>query len=255
MAASGRKDNRERIAQRTRRLVAGLLMTLAGIGAVWAWDGLAAFAIREDFDTLDAWRPLTFPNIARHSRYSIESDGENRVLRADADASASAIVHTSRFAVHQFPEIHWRWKIQKPLARGDARTRAGDDYPIRVYVIFEYDPEQASLGQRIQYGAAKAIYGQYPPHSSLNYIWANREHGAAILTNAYTDRARMFPLQHGAARAGQWIEERRDILEDYRQAFGTDPPPTATVAIMADTDNTGERVSAWVDDLVVGRRP
>jgi len=65
----------------------------------------------------------------------------------------------------------------------------------------------------------------------------------------------MFLLQHGGARAGQWIEERRNILTDYRRAFGTDPPPMATVAIMADTDNTGERVSAWVDDLVVGGRP
>jgi len=130
-------------------------------------------------------------------------------------------VHTSRFAVHQFPHIRWRWKIQRPLTKGDARTRAGDDYPIRVYVIFEYDPERAGLGERIQYGAAKAIYGEYPPHSSLNYIWANREHAAPILPNAYTDRARMFPLQHGGAKAGQWVEEQRNILVDYRRAFGT----------------------------------
>ena len=157
--------------------------------------------------------------------------------------------------MHQFPHIRWRWKIQRPLTKGDARTRAGDDYPIRVYVIFEYDPERAGFGERIQYGAAKAIYGQYPPHSSLNYIWANREHAAPILPNAYTDRARMFPLQHGGAKAGQWVEEQRNILADYRRAFGTDPPATATVAIMADTDNTGEQVSAWVDDLVVGRQP
>ncbi|MEE4608804.1 MAG: DUF3047 domain-containing protein, partial [Desulfobacteraceae bacterium] len=213
----------------------GLLVALTGPGAGRSADTEPSVAIRERFDTLDAWKPLTFPKISRHTTYTIEVEGENRVLRADADASASAIVHTSRFAVRQFPEIRWRWKIQRPLAKGDARTRAGDDYPMRVYVIFEYDPEQASLGERIQYGAAKAIYGQYPPHSSLNYIWANREHAETILPNAYTDRARMFPLQQGGAKAGQWVQERRNILADYRQAFGTDPPRQATVAIMADT--------------------
>lgn len=233
----------------------GLLVALTGSGPGRAADTGPSVAIRESFDTLEAWKPLTFPKIKRHTAYSIAPEGENRVLRADADASASAIVHTSRFAVYQFPDIRWRWKIEKPLAKGDARTKAGDDYPIRVYVIFEYDPQQASLGERIQYGAAKAIYGQYPPHSSLNYIWANREHAAASIPNAYTDRARMFPLQQGGAKAGRWIEERRNILADYRRAFGTDPPATAAVAIMADTDNTGERVSAWVDDLVVGRQP
>jgi hypothetical protein len=232
-----------------------LLTALAGGGTVRADDGVPPAAIREPFDTLEAWRPLTFPKIERHSRYAIESDGENRVLRAEADASASAIVHTVRFEVHRFPEIRWRWKIEKTLVKGDAKTKAGDDYPIRVYVIFAYDPRQASLGQRIQYGAAKAIYGQYPPHSSLNYIWANREHPEAILPNAYTDRAQMFPLQQGGARAGQWIEERRNILMDYRQAFGTEAPQTATVAIMADTDDTGEHVSAWVDDLEVSAQP
>jgi hypothetical protein len=236
-------------------LIAGLLATLPGPGAVRAADVLESVAIRELFDTLDAWKPLTFPKIKRHTTYSIESEGGNRVLKADADASASAIVHTSRFAVHRFPDIRWRWKIQNPLAKGDARTKAGDDYPIRVYVIFEYDLEQASLGEKIQYAAAKVIYGQYPPHSSLNYIWANREHAAPILPNAYTDRARMFLLQQGGAKAGQWIAEQRNILMDYRRAFGTDPPETATVAIMADTDDTGERVSAWVDDLEVGRQP
>jgi hypothetical protein len=233
----------------------GLLVALTSPGAGRAADTDSFVAIRERFDTLAAWKPLTFPKIKRHTTYTIEAEGDNRVLRADADASASAIVHTLRFAVHQFPEIRWRWKIQRPLAKGDARTKAGDDYPIRIYVIFEYDPEQASLGERIQYGAAKAIYGQYPPHSSLNYIWANREHAEAVLANAYTDRARMFPLQQGGAKAGQWVQERRNILADYRQAFGTAPPRQATVAIMADTDDTGERVSAWVDDLMIGRQP
>jgi hypothetical protein len=161
-------------------------------------------------------------------------------LRAEADASASAIVHTTHFAVRQFPEIRWRWKIDKVLVKGDAKTKAGDDYPIRVYVIFQYDPQKAALGERIRYGAAKALYGQYPPHSSLNYIWANREYPEEVLANRYTEKAQMFLLQKGGAKAGRWIMESRNILEDYRRAFNTEPPETATVAIMADTDNTGE---------------
>ena len=209
--------------------------------------------IRETFDTLDAWKPLTFPKIARHTRYGLEREGENSVLRADADASASAIVHGARFDVRQFPVIRWRWKIERVLDKGDAKTRAGDDYPIRVYVIFQYDPETASLGERIKYGAARAVYGAYPPHSSLNYIWANRSYPEDVLANTYTDRARMFLLQKGGVRAGGWVDEVRNILEDYRRAFGAEPPETASVAIMTDTDNTGERVSAWVDDLIVSR--
>ena len=38
----------------------------------------------------------------------------------------------------------------------------------------------------------------------------------------------------------------RPILEeDYRRAFGEDPPRIGAVAIMTDTDNTGEEAVAW----------
>jgi hypothetical protein len=209
--------------------------------------------IQESFDSLQAWTPLTFPKIARHSQYTLQAEGQNLVLQARADASASALVHTTRFAVARFPMIRWRWKIDSVLKKGDATTRTGDDYPIRVYVIFEFDPQQASFVDRLKYGAARAIYGQYPPHSSLNYIWANREHAQDILTNTYTDRARMFPLQQGDQKAGKWVVEQRNILADYHRAFGWQPPQFASIAIMADTDTTGESSTAWVDDLTVFR--
>ena len=232
--------------------MAALLVAAGGIARLAAADG-ETHVIRETFGTLENWKPLVFPKIERHTRYSLDKEAQNSVLRADADASASAIVHNTRFSVKSFPKIRWRWKIEKVLEKGDAKTKAGDDYPIRVYVIFQYDPEKASLGERLKYGAAKALYGEYPPHSSLSYIWANRPYPEFVLTNTYTDRARMLLLESGSARAGIWVSEARNILEDYRLAFGTEPPEKATVAIMADTDNTGERVTARVDDLAVFR--
>ncbi|MCX5839536.1 MAG: hypothetical protein NTW71_13645 [Deltaproteobacteria bacterium] len=35
--------------------------------------------------------------------------------------------------------------------------------------MFSYDPTQAIRGECLTYGTAKAIYGQYPAHSALNY--------------------------------------------------------------------------------------
>jgi DUF3047 family protein len=45
--------------------------------------------------------------------------------------------------------------------------------------------------------------------------------------------------------AGKWIEEERNLVDDYRRAFGEDPPKVGAVAIMTDTDNTGEQAVAW----------
>ena len=37
----------------------------------------------------------------------------------------------------------------------------------------------------------------------------------------------------------------KHLVEDYRRAFGEDPPKVGAVAIMTDTDNTGEEAVAW----------
>jgi len=67
----------------------------------------------------------------------------------------------------------------------------------------------------------------------------------------YTERVRMLVLESGAARLGEWVEERRDVHADYRRAFGTEAPPITGVAIMTDTDDTGETATAWYGDIAL----
>jgi hypothetical protein len=59
----------------------------------------------------------------------------------------------------------------------------------------------------------------------------------------------MVVLESGAAKAGQWVGESRDLNADFRAAFGEDAPPVSGVAIATDTDNTGETARAWFGDL------
>jgi hypothetical protein len=49
----------------------------------------------------------------------------------------------------------------------------------------------------------------------------------------------------GAEAVGGWAEEERDLLADYRAAFGSDPrEPLRYVAIFSDDDQTREKASA-----------
>ncbi|MBI5075924.1 MAG: DUF3047 domain-containing protein [Nitrospirae bacterium] len=209
--------------------------------------------LREDFNDLENWRPLFFPKIKQHSRYTIVKDGPDSLLKAESNASASGIIYKKEFSVYDYPKVRWRWKVSNIYAKGDERSKSGDDYPIRIYIIFKYDPDAAAFGQMIKYGLAKRIYGEYPPHSSLNYIWANRKHAERIITNAYADEAKMILLEAGPEKAGRWLEEEIDILDDYQKAFGTKPPALASIAIMNDSDNTGESSESFVDYIEVFR--
>ncbi len=214
----------------------------------------AAQGFREDFETLADWKPLTFPKIPRHSTYAIGGGGADRYLVATADASASGIVHVRTFNIYETPVIRWRWKVSNIYAKGDEKKKSGDDYPLRIYVMFQYDPEKAGAFEKVQYGAAKLIYGEYPPHSSLNYIWANKTYPERILPNPYTAKAQMILLQKGPAHMGQWVEEKVNALNDYRKAFSADPPASAALAIMSDADNTGEKATGFIDYIEVSAR-
>jgi hypothetical protein len=209
--------------------------------------------LREDFDTLEDWKPLHFPKIKKYSKYSIEHDGAEAHLKAESNDSASGIIFKKKFNVFQSPKARWRWKINNVYKKGNAREKSGDDYPIRIYIIFKYNPESASFGKRVKYGLGKKLYGEYPPDSTLNYIWASRKHRAQIITNTYAKESKMIVLQAGSENAGKWLVQEVNVLENYRKAFGTDPPATASLAIMNDSDNTGESSTSYVDYIEVFR--
>ncbi len=208
--------------------------------------------IREDFTNLDHWKPYYFPNISRHSVYTIEQEGTGHYLKTESNNSASAIVYDRSFDVYEYPRVRWQWKISNVYVHGDARTKSGDDYPIRIYIMFEYDPDKAGFFERMRYGLAKQRFGEYPPHSSLSYVWASKD-DARIVTSPYTDRAKMILLEKGPARVGMWLDEEVNILDDYRAAFGGDPPRTVRIAVMNDSDNTGEHSLSWIRFIEVFR--
>ena len=206
---------------------------------------------REDFSSLDNWKPFFFPKIKSHSTYTIERDGVKSVLRAESHASASAIVYKDVFDVYDHPKVKWRWKVKNIYARADVGSKEGDDYPIRVYIMFDYDPEKAGAFERIKYGFAKAVYGGYPPHSTLSYVWASKDNPETFVISPYTDKAIMVLLEKGASKVGTWVDEEIDILADYQKAFRSKPPARARIAIMNDSDNTGESSVSYLEYLEV----
>ena len=126
------------------------------------------------------------------------------------------------------------------LKKGDAREKKGDDYAARIYISFAYDPSLLSFMERIKYKTAKLLYGEYPPSAVVNYIWGNKVPINTQIPSPYTDRSMMFAVQSGDDRARQWVQEERNLLMDFREAFKAEPPMITGVAIMTDSDNTGE---------------
>lgn len=200
------------------------------------------------------WEPLTFPRVPRHTRYTVVLEGQKWVLRAESDAAASALYRPLDLDPKVHRVLSWRWKVAGVLAKADPRRREGDDYAARVYVAFQYDPAGASIWERSRFGAYRLLHGRYPPGLVLNYVWESRLPVGTVLDNAYTARAKIVVVRSGAAEAGRWVTETRDVYEDYRRIMGGEPPRIVGIALMTDTDDTGERAVAHYDALTIGPR-
>ncbi|PXX92684.1 hypothetical protein DIT71_05760 [Marinobacter vulgaris] len=197
----------------------------------------------------DGWEPLEFPKIDRHSRYRLVQDNGEQVVKATTDNSASGLIARVSVEPGESLILRWRWKVSNVFEQGDARTKEGDDYPARIYVAFEFEPEEAGFFERAKRKTVEVLFGEELPGNALNYIWANRLPVGEIVVNPFTDTTMMVAVNSGESNSGEWVTVERDIVADYKEAFGRTPPKLAGVAIMSDSDNTGESATAWYGDI------
>lgn len=236
-------------------LLAASVLLLAGHLAVRAESpsvlDVGRFSAEKPGDELPAgWEPFTFKGIDRYTDYRLVEEDGKVVVEANAHASASGLMRRIAIDPREYPIVQWRWKAANILEKADIHRKEGDDYPARIYIAFEYDPDKLGLSDRIKYGVAKMLHGEHPPHAVLNYLWASKAPVGLVAPNAYTDRSTMIVVQSGAENLNAWVEEERNIYEDYKKAFKDEPPAISGVAIMTDTDNTGESATAYYGDIV-----
>ena len=199
------------------------------------------------------WKPTTFKKIDRHTTYTLIKDGDAVVVKAVAESSASGLVREIKIDPEEYPFVQWRWKVGNILQKGDVRLKDGDDYPGRIYVTFEYDSSKLGFFEKAKYEAARLLYGQYPPIGAINYIWESKAPKGTMIPNPFTSRVIMIVVESGESKVNEWVSEERNIYEDYKKAFGQEPPMISGVAIMTDTDNTGESATAYYGNIIFGK--
>lgn len=237
----------------------GVCLAISSAGFVQADGGpvleIGKFSAESEGAAAPAgWKPLTFKKVHKHTVYTLVKDGDTVVVKAASQDAASGLTKEVKIDPKEYPIVRWRWKVENLLKKSDVGRKDGDDYPARLYVTFEYDAAKVSFGRKVKYKAGKVIFGDIPI-GALNYIWDTKAPVGDIVDNAYTDFAKMVVIRSGSAGMGTWVEQERNVYEDYKKAFDEEPPLINGVAIMSDTDNTGESAVAYFGDIIFKKAP
>ena len=195
------------------------------------------------------WEPYAFRSIARPSIYTAGMEQGRPVLRGDSRAGASALRRRISIDARQYPVIEWSWNVSGSIPGADCTRKETDDCAARILLLYRFEPERASLAERLEFESAKAARGEYPPCAMLVYAWMSSSAPVEAFPSPHSDRVRMIPVERGDARAGTWVTERRDHLADFKKAFDENPPPIESIAFMVDTDDTGLEAMAWLESL------
>ena len=202
-----------------------------------------------------AFQPVR--NAPNGTQYALVRDDElgTTVLEGSANAAAGALIYRFDGDARINSILRFKWKPSSLIASSDPRTKGGDDYVARIYVTFAFDPERTTIREKTENTVAQVLYGETPPHAALSYVFTHKAALGAIITSPYTQRVKKIVVDADPASIGKWKSFTRDIYDDYKRAFGEEPTRISGIAIMVDTDNTGETTSARFGDITLSARP
>lgn len=201
------------------------------------------------------WQPyIILPSKPRTDYKLVRVDGAV-ALQADADKSASGKVRRIRIEPQAHPMLEWRWRVGNLIPGADKRVASLDDAPARLVISFHGDAERLDFHNRAQFRLARAISGRSLPYATLMYVWSNTLPVGSVVQNPHTDRVRSIVVASGPEGIGEWRQYRRNVLEDYRQAFGEEPWDIVAVGVMTDADNTRQKARCHYGDITFYRGP
>ncbi|WP_022963878.1 DUF3047 domain-containing protein [Halopseudomonas pelagia] len=165
------------------------------------------------------------------TRYSLEQRDNQTLLRAQCINGASALYLEQSIDLQQTPVLRWSWAVANTFANIDETSKAGDDYPVRLYVV----KDGGLLPWRTK---------------ALNYVWSSTQPAGSDWPNAYTANAHMLALRSGEPpAAGKLVSERRNVREDFQTYHGMDPGSIDGIAIMTDCDNSQQPATGWYGSI------
>jgi hypothetical protein len=166
--------------------------------------------------------------------YSVQVEGPDKYLHADARGIGVQLGHEQRFSLKEFPVMEWRWRAVLFPSHSDERKKSGDDSVLGLYVLF----------------------GRLPFFSAIKYIWSDTLPVGTTLDSPFSSRTKLVVVESGRALAGAWVEEKHDVLADYRRLFGNQEPPEVTgIAILTDGDNTNSHAIGDYGEISILRDP
>lgn len=182
-------------------------------------------------------------DFSEHYLYKVREDENNNFLRYEgvtAKHISFPLINKNEeniYDINLYETPILSWKVRAHQLPKDANEKSSDlnDSVASIYVAF--DMGRIALVKKVP--------------KTIRYTWSTTlpkgETGSKLFGNQ-----QIIVVESGEDKKGEWITFERNLVEDYRNHFGDDPPkhPMA-ILILSDGNSTNSYVKADYDDIML----
>lgn len=228
------------------------LVACTGIGAYLSPPDLIRIGAFSDADASNryppGWTLSELVNGHKQTAYELVETERGTVVRAESKGGISSLYIDRRIALKTHPILEWSWNVKDLAETANVRARARNDLTASITIAFAHN--ELGVVQRLKHFLLRVMGYYITSNRLLIYYWANEEERGSVSKNLHAGWFTQVALRSGSTHVGTWVQERRNVLKDYRAIYGEDPPPIESISITTETNSTEEHATAYYGDIV-----
>jgi len=163
--------------------------------------------------------------------FAVVKDGDIAAGRFRSANTSYSLQKEVKVDLKQYPLLTWKWKVTKLPAGGDFRKSKTDDQAAQLFVAFS---------------KTKAIV----------YIWDTTAPVGLMEDTSPVPfmTVMVVVLRSGTNEIGKWVVETRNVYDDYKKLYGSEPPAVNGIRLQINSQHTGTSAESYFADVLFKRQ-
>jgi hypothetical protein len=156
---------------------------------------------------------------------AVVKDGGVSAVHFRSANTSFALQKEVKADLKKLPMLTWKWKVTKLPVAGDFRKSGTDDQAAQLFVAFS---------------KSKAIV----------YVWSSTVTKGLMQSTSPSPftTVKVVVVESGPGKLGKWVSESRNVYQDYKKLFRSEPPPVSGVRLQINSQHTGTSAESYFGD-------
>jgi hypothetical protein len=166
----------------------------------------------------------------------VEQSGDNAYIHFVSTNSSYGLKKEMAIPIKDFPYLNWKWRVNRLPEKGDFLRKAVDDQAAQIYILFPRFP--AKINTEV-----------------VGYLWESNPKNKGLEGESPAwSKSKVIVLQAGPEKLNQWVQEKRNVYEDYKRLFKKEPPGMGGVTLYINSQHTQGTAESYFDEIFFSKK-